>query len=115
MKFNVVKTAVSVAISALIAYAYYAFSDSRNGGLVSIGSFIENSIMLITALGITIKGVRTMVNLKIVGWLFFLVSIISNSIFAAITFNQPSYIIVNGLILLIFVLVAYSIGKASKE
>jgi hypothetical protein len=115
MKFNVVKTVVAVAMSALIAYAYFAFSPWGNGALVSIGSFIENTIILITALGITIEGARTMANLKIVGWLFFLVSLVTNGIFAAINFGQPAYIIINGLILLIFVLVAYSIGKASKE
>jgi len=40
--------------------------------------------------------------------------LISNLIFTFINFSVPSYVIINGILLLVFILIAYSINKAKQ-
>ncbi len=115
MKFNFVKALVAVALSALLAYALYSLDKSDNGLLLPIGGGILYLMTLVTALGINVTGVRSMANAKIVAWIFFFIFLVLNFIFSRSGFNVPTFIIVNGFILLVFILITYSLLKASKE
>ena len=108
MKLNVVKTIIAIAVSVLIAYGLYSFHDSENKVLLSLGSFVFLGMTLVIAIGVNFEQPRTTTNIRVVSGIFFTIALISNLIFSSFTFSIPSYIITNGILLLIFSLTAYS-------
>ena len=112
MKSDVVKSLIAVAISALLAYACYEICDYEGVRLViTIGSFLTLGIPSLLALGLSSKQERSSVMLKTLSWIFLVFELISNGVFVFFNFSIPVYIIVNGLILLTFVLIYNSIYR----
>ena len=114
MKFNFIQTIISIAISILISYSLYSIHEGENKILLSIGSFLFLSTSLMTMIGINFEQSRTTTNIRFVSGIFFVLAFISNLVFSFFTFSIPSYIIINGILLLIFVLIVYSIYKAKQ-
>ena len=114
MKLNVVKTIIAIAVSVLIAYGLYSFHDSENKVLLSLGSFVFLGMTLVITIGVNFEQPRTTTNIRVVSGIFFTIALISNLIFSSFTFSIPSYIITNGILLLIFVLTTYSLNKANQ-
>jgi len=114
MKINFVQTIIAIAVSLLIAYGLYSFHDSENKTLLSLGSFILLAVTLVITIGVNFEQSRTTTNIRVVSGIFFVLAFISNLIFSFFTFSTPSYIIINGILLLIFVLIIYSIYKAKQ-
>jgi len=114
MKINFVLTTIAVAISALIAYGLYSFHDSENKPLLTIGSFVSLAVTLAITIGAGFKESRTGTNIKTVSSIFFVVALLSNLIFTFISFSVPAYVITNGIILMIYILILYSINKANQ-
>lgn len=115
MKFNVVKTIIALAASLLVAYAMYAWDKSGNGWFLPVVAFIESGLLLTCALGIKFEWLRSMANIKITSWIFFIICVVMNVIFAGKPFSIPNFIISNGTVLLIASLIIYSLAKANKE
>jgi hypothetical protein len=114
MKINFVQTIIAIAVSLLIAYGLYSFHDSENKILLSAGSFVFLAATLIMTIGTTFEFSRTTTNIRVVSGIFFAVALISNLIFTFINFSVPSYVITNGILILVFILIAYSINKAKQ-
>lgn len=114
MKINFVQTIIAIAVSALIAYGLYNFHNGENQMLLSIGSFVFLSVTLALSIGVNFEQSRTTTNIRVVSGIFFAVALISNLIFNFLGYSQPSYIITNGILLLIYVLIAYSINRAKQ-
>ena len=57
---------------------------------------------------------RTSANVAVVGAVFFGIMVISNAAFAYLQFATHSYIIINGILLLLFLLIEYLIAKAKQ-
>ncbi len=114
MKINLVQTIIAIAVSALIAYGLYHFHDNENQILLSIGSFVFLSVTLALSLGVSFEQSRTTTNIRVVSGIFFAVALISNLIFNFLNFSTPSYVITNGILLLVFVLIVYSVNKAKQ-
>ena len=114
MKLNFVQTIIAVAVSALIAYGLYSFHDSENKILLSVGTCLFLATTLVLTIGTSFETSRTTTNIRVVAGIFFVVALISNLIFTFITFSVPSYVITNGILLLVFILIAYSISKAKQ-
>lgn len=114
MKINFVQTIIAIAVSALIAYGLYSFHDGTNQMLLSIGSFLFLSVTLALSIGVNFEQSRTTTNIRVVSGIFFAIALISNLIFTFISFSVPSYIIINGILLLVFILIAYSINRAKQ-
>ena len=114
MKLNFVQTIIAIAVSLLIAYGLYSFHESENKILLSLGSFVFLAITLVITIGVNFEQSRTTTNIRVVSGIFFVLAFISNLIFSFFTFSTPSYIIINGILLLIFVLIIYSIYKAKQ-
>lgn len=114
MKINFVQTIIAIAVSLLIAYGLYSFHDSENKILLSAGSFVFLAITLVFSIGINFQLPRTTTNVRVVSGIFFAVALISNLIFTFVAFSVPSYVITNGILLLVFILIAYSINKAKQ-
>ena len=114
MKINFVQTIIAIAVSLLIAYGLYSFHDSENKILLSVGSFVFLATTLILTIGTSFELPRTTTNVRVVSGIFFAVGLVSNLIFTFVAFSVSSYVITNGLLLLVFILIAYSINKAKQ-
>jgi len=115
IKINAVQTIIAIAISALFAYGFYSFhlfSDTKI--LLSAGSFLFLAATLTLAIGTRFQQPRTTANIRVVAGIFFVVAFVSNLSFLFMRFSTPTYIIINGILLLIFVSITYTIGKANQ-
>lgn len=112
MKLDVVKSLIAFAISALLAYACYVICDKEHvQWIITAGSFVTIGVPMILALGASSQCERSSIMLKVLSWVIILIEIISNVIFAFCDFSTPVYIIINGLILLTFVLIYNSVYR----
>ena len=114
MKINIVQTIIAIAVSLLIAYGLYSFHDSENKILLSSGSFVFLATTLVMTIGASFELPRTTTNIRVVSGIFFAVALVSNLIFSFVTFSVPLYIIANGILILIFLLIIYSIANAKQ-
>ena len=112
MKLDVVKSLIAVAISALLAYACYEICNYEHvRWVIAVGAFVTIGAPMMLALGVSSQQERSSVMLKTLSWFFLLIEIVSNAIFVFLDFSIPVYIIVNGLILLMFLLIYKSIYR----
>ncbi len=114
MKIDFLQTIIAIAVSLLIAYGLFSFNEFENKLLLGAGSFVFLSVTLILTMGANFELSRTTTNVRVVSGIFFIVALISNLIFTFIDFSFPSYIIINGIILLVFISIAYSIIKSKQ-
>jgi hypothetical protein len=116
MKINPVMTIIALAIAALAAYGFY----TRNNGeqsrwLITIGSGVLLFITLGGCLALSGETRGLAGNIRAASLVFLIIGIISQIIYSLIPGpGTASYIIVNGIILLLFVLIAYSLSRALK-
>ena len=112
MKIDIIKCVIAVAIGALLAFACYEICDfERVQWVVTIGALLTLCTPLLFALGVSAKQERSSVMLKALSWTVFTVELLANGIFVFFDFNIPVYVIVNGLMLLLFVLIYNSIYR----
>jgi hypothetical protein len=107
---------ISLAIAALAAYGFYTWNSGESAQwFITIGS----GLMLLVTLGgcLAVSGeTRGLAgNIRAASLIFLIAGIVSNCIFSSISeMNIPPYIIVNGIILLLFVLISYAVSRALK-
>lgn len=112
MRVNILNSIIAFALAALLAYSCYCISDYESVRLiVAVGSFVAIGIPLLMALGLKSKDERGSVLLGVVSWLVSAVQIGVNFVFAFFEFSVPFYIILNGLILIIFLLIYSGLYK----
>jgi uncharacterized membrane protein YgaE (UPF0421/DUF939 family) len=114
MKINLIQSIIAVALGALIAYGLFSFHKGENKQLLAIGSFIFLAITLLFATGAQFESARTTTNIRALSGLFFTIALISNSIFTFIDFIVPLYVVINGLLLLVFISILYAINSAKQ-
>lgn len=114
MKLDFIKTIIAIAVSGLIAYGFFAFNTSEHKVLLIAGSFIFLTITLVLTIGITFQLPRTTTMVRTVSGIFFTIALLSNIIFSFTNFSKALYVIVNGVLFLVFALIAYSVGKAKQ-
>ncbi len=114
MKINFVLTFIAIALSLLIAYGLYSFHNSENKMLLSAGGFVFLASTLIITIGTSFELPRTTSNIKVISGIFFSIALICNVIFSFINFSAQSYVIINGILFLLFILIAYSVNKAKQ-
>jgi len=112
MRVDIFKSIVALALAALLAYGCYCINGYDSVRLiVTIGSFVAIGIPLFLALGLESKDERGSVLLRVASWLVSAVQIGVNYVFAFFDFSVPFYIIINGLILIIFALIYRGLYK----
>jgi hypothetical protein len=114
MKINFVPSLIALALGALIAYGLYSMSIDKHKLLIGVGSFVFMAISLIMVLGISFDKGGTNANVKSVSMIFFILALTSNITFSFVDFYIPVYIITNGCLLLLLILVSYFIVKAKQ-
>jgi hypothetical protein len=115
MKLNFFPTIISIGISSLISYGFYTFHDGLNKDILAVGSFLFLTITLIGTLGVSFENPRKKVNFKTISALFFVISIISNFIFLSINHTLPMYVIVNGILFMIYLLIVQTLYKLNHD
>ena len=112
MKVDVVKSFIAIALSALLAYACYEMCDvERVQMVVAVGALLTFGVTLMLALGVSAQQEGSAVMLKTLSWITFIVEFITNGIFVFLDFSISVYVIVNGLVLVIFMLIYNSIYR----
>lgn len=114
MKINFIKTIIAIGVSGLIAYGFYSFHKTDNKLLLSTGSFVFLLLTLLFTLSISFSLPRTTTMVRTVSGIFFIVAFVINMTFSFFNFSTPIYIIVNGIALMTYVLIAYSISRAKQ-
>ena len=114
MKIQPTSLIITLGISVLIAYGLYVFSENENKVLIGVGSAIISLTTLVAALGVSYNDGRVGANIRIVGMLFFSLGITSNIVFSTLHFPRPAYIVTNGILLLLFLLIANFIRKTKE-
>jgi hypothetical protein len=114
MKANVFLIIVSLLISALCGYGFYAANSSETFCLLlAFGSGICLGITLIGTLGIKVESRTGNVNFRVVSAIFFVLFLISNLIFSFAGVKVAPYIVINGILFLIYSIIEYGIVKTS--
>lgn len=115
MKCNVFLTILSVLIAALIAYGFYAANNEEVYVLLlSIGAGVTSALTLTGLLGITTTGRTGGANIKALSAIFFLFFSISNLIFSFTAVKIAPYIIVNGILFILYLICVYGIVKSRQ-
>ena len=115
-KINVVPVVLAFVLSALAAYAFYAYADCKEQALVlAVGSFIMLMGTLFGLMGFSYEHKRNLTMIRVVSLVFFLISLVSNIIFSSVGFAVPAYVIVNGFIVLICFMTAYFIARSAES
>jgi hypothetical protein len=114
MKVNIVQTIIAILISTLFAYGFYNFSLTENKIVLSIGSFIFLGITSTISFGCSFELSRTNTNIKTLAILFFFIALLSNILFTLLFFSVPAYVLINGILFLIFMLTTYSVYRAQQ-
>ncbi len=115
MKANIFLTLISIAISCLTGYTAFVIAAGQENdiicGIVTTICFVAT---LVPMIGIQYESERIAVNIRVLCTLFIISFIISNFSFALFGVKMPYYIMVNGLILLIFLAIFYKFQKLNN-
>lgn len=115
MKGNFFLIIIAVLISALGGYGFFAANSAEQYVLLlSIGSGICFAVTLIGLLGIKTEAKSGGANIKALSAIFVVLFLISNLIFSFIAIKVAPYIIINGILLLIYAICVYGIVKSGK-
>ena len=110
--------------------AFLAFISASLAGLITFGIFVANAgdayRVLVTvgaglSLFVTLGGMTALsspnggtANLRVVSGLFFAVLLITHIVFSFVTVRLPPYVIITGILLLLYMLICYAIIRALK-
>jgi uncharacterized membrane protein (DUF441 family) len=112
MKMNSLYLIITILISGLLAWGGYALSnDIDRKFYVIVALFVSLCVSSICGLAIQYKEKRSGVMIRTVCWIIFLMALIMDYVFSFFHFNIPLFIICNGLIILITILIVSSIHK----
>jgi hypothetical protein len=114
MKINTIKAIIAICVSGLIAYGFYSFHKTDNKLLLSLGSFVFLSLTLLFTLSISFSLSRTTTMIRTVSGIFFAIAFVSNLLFSFFNFSTPIYVIINGIVIMAYALIAYSISRAKQ-
>lgn len=115
MRFDPFRSAIALFISALIAYGLASSYGGDQRMLLTAGSFVSLASALVLGIGARFDRERIGLNIRLVAGLFFIMAVISNLIFASIEFAVSAYVIINGIMLLVFALAVHTLNKVGQH
>lgn len=116
IKFDLLYCFLAIAGAILIAIANHSLADTDpNRDIVGLGSLVCYAIPLVLLLGTRHTESSINVNLRVLSVLFFVILLVSNFAFSVWGVVMPYYIICNGLLLLIYILLWTKIANISLK
>lgn len=116
MKLKIIPSILALAIGMLLGFGVYTVAGSDpNAALGFAGSAISFFVALLFTMGIGYDDGRLGVSLQILGGITLVVMLISHFAFAIFGISQNAYIIVNGIILLLFLAIFYGLYKSRQD
>ena len=117
MKINKILLLTSFAIAVLAGYALYSANGAETD--IPFANAIGGGIALfVTLAGMVAIGSKdskgSTMNLRVLSGVFFVVILIEQIVFSFVPFKIPPYIITTGILLLVYVLIAYGVGKSMQ-
>lgn len=107
MKINTFPALIAILVSALIAFGFYSFTDNAEKLLLAIGGFIFSAVSLMLFVGAQYGHYTRNINVRSTSLMFFGAFMVSNTAFCFMAFEPATYIIINGILFLIFILIIY--------
>jgi hypothetical protein len=117
MKINIVTLLIALAVAVLAAYGFYTANSGEEYVMVlTFGAGLTLFVTLAGSIAVGTKGGQgSTANVRIVSGIFFPVILIEQIVFSFVPLSLPPYIIVTGVLMLIYLLIVYGIGKALRE
>jgi hypothetical protein len=117
MKINVVFALIAFAIGALAGYGFYAWNGAEQYQLlVAIGGGLTIFLYFGGLVALSSDGHGTVGNIRVLSSVFLLITVISHSVFSFVNMQTPTaYILINGILLLLFVLISYAVMRALRN
>jgi len=114
MKINLVPALIAFAIAALAGYGFFAWNGNETYQLlVAVGAGLFIFITMGGTIALTQGGRGSVGNIRALSVVFLILAIISNILFSIFTLPTPTaYVIINGILLLLYVLIAYAVNRA---
>ena len=108
MRMNIFMTIACIVMAGLLSYWIYDIANGReNDILCGILSSVCLLATLIPMVGLQYENSRIGVNIRVISSVFFLILLIGNLLFAFFGIIMPTYVIVIGLILVVYLAVLY--------
>lgn len=115
MKVNIFFSFIGVALASLIGFLAYNVAKGQENDLVcGISSTICFIATLIPSIGISYESGRVGTNIRVLSTLFFVIFLICHICFASFDLILPYYIIVNGILLLIYMAIFYKMAQSQE-
>lgn len=112
MKINVLNTIVALILAALLSYGCYALCQVEDIRLlITITSFVELSVVGIGTLAVSFADQRRSVIFRILSGIFFAVMVLVNGVVLYFSFSTTFYVILCGLIFLLYLLIGGFIAR----
>lgn len=115
MKVNLIPSVFAIALSALMAYMCYEFSDNSFKNLYTIFAFVSTLLTLLFLLAVDYHNTRTTINIKAISFIELLVGLVLLFIFNSYDSNQKSFIIAMSFLLIIYLGIIYMINQMSTK
>lgn len=112
MKWNIFLSLIGVAIACLTGYLIFNIAEGKEYDVFcGIGSTVCFAMTLVPVVGVHYECVRLGINLRVLAALFFFLFLVSQLCFAVFGIELSNYLIVNGLLLLVYLLVFYKLQE----
>lgn len=116
MKPNIFLALIAVIASVLLSFLIFKISEGcQYQWLYCIGSGIIFMLNLIPLIGIKLSNTRVNVNFRTLSTLFFVINLVLQVIFAVCEVKDWVYIIISGLVLIIYITVIYKMAHLNDE
>lgn len=116
IKFDLTYSILAVAGAILIAIANHSLAETDpNGDIAGLGSLVCYAIPLVLLLGSKHKESSINANLRVLSALFFFILLVSNFTFSICGVIMPYYIVCNGLILLVYIVLWTKLSNVSLK
>ena len=105
---------IAIAMSVLISFGFYSMDIESNKLLIAIGGFVFFAITLACTIGIQFETAGVSTNVRVLSAIFFVVGLVSHVVFSFFSSSVPLYVIVNGIVLLVYALIVNGLIKAAS-